>query len=60
MSNKFIPLSRTNCLITADLDNIIPKEYPEIPRLLKFVETIPLEKFHVKKGEVGPDSMTRT
>ena len=53
MSNKFIPLVRTNCLITADLKNIIPKECPEIPRLLEFVETIPLDVFHVKKTETG-------
>ena len=53
MTNEFNPLSRTNCLIMADLNIIIPKECPEIPQLIKFVETIPLEQFHVKKSEVG-------
>ena len=53
MSNKFRSVDRTDCLITPNLDTIIPKECPEIVTLLDFVESIPLTKFHVKKTEVG-------
>ena len=54
MSNKIRSVNRTDCLITPNLAAIIPKECPEIPRLIEFVESIPLEVFHVKETEVGP------
>ena len=52
MSNKLIPVVRTECLITPDLEAIIPKECPEISTLIEFVESLPLAIFHIKDTEV--------
>ena len=53
MSNKLIPVVRTERLITPDLEAIIPKECPEINTLLEFVDGLPLDIFHIKDTEVG-------